>query len=121
MVARKTILIIDDDPTVCGELEHFLQEQGYTVTSVSDGQEALACLDVMVPDLILLDIIMPKTDGFTLAKKIRHQKSTAQVPIIVFSAQEAMKELFAVEGLTDYLVKPLNYEKLLVLVRRKIG
>ncbi|MCM8812794.1 MAG: response regulator [Candidatus Omnitrophica bacterium] len=121
MVGPKMILIIDDDPAVCGELEHFLQGYGYAVTAAADSQQAFACMEVMTPDLIFLDIIMPKTDGFTLAKKIRHDKRTATVPIIVFSAQENMRELFAMEGLHDYLSKPLDYEKVLAAVRAKIG
>jgi CheY-like chemotaxis protein len=64
---------------------------------------------------------MPQMDGFTVAKKIRYNEKTRKVPIIVFSAQEGMRELFAIEGIQDYLVKPVDRENLLKLINQRIS
>lgn len=118
---KKKLIIIDDDTTTALEIKAFLETKGYEVTHISDGSQALEDIKETGPDLILLDIIMPGTDGFTIAKKIHFDEQAKNIPIIVFSAQEGMKELFAIEGISDYLVKPVDKEKLLETIVKKLG
>ncbi|MBI4845736.1 MAG: response regulator [Candidatus Omnitrophica bacterium] len=117
---QKKILIIDDDVSSVNVLKTFLESKGYVVFHAEDGEKGLANIKEISPNIVLLDILMPKIDGFTVAKQIRFDAQTKDIPIIVFSAQEGMKELFAIEGITDYLVKPVNTEELLEMVQKKI-
>ncbi len=117
---KKTILIVDDDHTTAAATKAFLEEKGYEVGHSPDGEAALSTLKTNIPDLILLDIIMPQIDGFTVARRIRYDERTKHIPIIVCSAQEGMKDLFAIEGINDYLLKPVDHEQLLVLVRKHL-
>lgn len=121
MAEGKKVVIVDDDVTAVSVIKNFLESNGYSVTQVSEGitaQEAIKGLD---PDIVILDIIMPQTDGFTIAKQLRYDEKTKHIPIIITSVSDEMRELFAIEGITDYLVKPLDNEKLLGLVKKKIG
>ncbi|MDD5746768.1 MAG: response regulator [Candidatus Omnitrophica bacterium] len=117
---KKFILIVDDDHVTAAATKVFLEEKGYEVTHAPDGEAALSMLKTTIPDLILLDIIMPQIDGFTVARRIRYDEQTKRVPIIVCSAQEGMKDLFAIEGINDYLLKPVDHDQLLVLVRKHL-
>ena len=121
MGVGKKILIVDDDVALAAEIKEFLEAKGYAVAHVSDGSQVLGTIKETCPDLILLDIIMPVVDGFTIAKQIRYDEQTKNVPIVVFSVQEGMKELFAIEGIDEYLVKPVDKEKLLEIILKKLG
>ncbi|MCP4650537.1 MAG: response regulator [PVC group bacterium] len=121
MSEKKLILIVDDDVVTASLAKAFLEEKGYRVTHVQDGEVALVLLEDVVPDLIIMDIVMPKIDGFTTAKRIKYNDKVKHVPIIILSAKEGMKELFAMEGLQDYLVKPVDKEQLLTLVHKHLG
>jgi len=119
--SKKTVIIIDDDIKSSGKIKDFLEEKGFIVSNVNDGNIALQIIKEMNPDVILLDIIMPEIDGFTLAKQIRFEENLKNIPIIVFSAQGEMKDLFAMEGLNDYMIKPVNNDQLLELINQRIG
>jgi len=121
MATAKTVLIVDDDGGLVQELKIFLEGQGFSVQHAPDGETALRLMEKTIPDVVLLDIIMPQVDGFTVAKKIRYNEKTRKVPIIVFSAQEGMRELFAIEGIRDYMVKPVDRESLLKLITQRTG
>jgi DNA-binding response OmpR family regulator len=118
---KKTIIIIDDDVRSSGEIKLFLEEKGFIVSYIEDGSIALQRINDSRPDIILLDIIMPKIDGFTIAKQIRYDEKLKDIPIIVFSAQGEMKELFAIEGINDYIIKPVDKVELLALINKRIG
>ena len=117
----KKILIVDDDVASALQIKELLEAKGYVVSHVSDGSQALGTIKKTGPDLILLDIIMPEIDGFTITKQIRYDEQTKDIPIVVFSAQEGMKELFAIEGINEYLVKPVDKEKLFETILKKLG
>jgi len=118
---KKTVIIIDDDIKPSGEIKLFLEAKGFIVSNINDGSIALQIIKGVNPDIILLDIIMPKIDGFTLAKQIRYEENLKDIPIIIFSAQGEMKELFAMEGINDYIIKPVNNQQLLELINKRIG
>jgi len=116
----KTVLIVDDDLNSVVRVKDFLQARGYSVAHVNDGELAQDMIRDVMPDIVLLDIIMPKVDGFTVAKKMRYEEKTKHIPIIVFSAKEGMRELFAIEGIHDYMVKPVDLDALLELVKKRM-
>ncbi|MCG2710933.1 MAG: response regulator [Candidatus Omnitrophica bacterium] len=121
MDTGKKIVIVEDDVASASEMKKFLETKGYAVSFVSDSSQALGMIKETGPDLVLLDIIMPGLDGFTVAKQIRYDEQTKGMPIIVFSAQEGMRELFAIEGINEYLVKPVDREQLFEIIRKKLG
>jgi DNA-binding response OmpR family regulator len=117
MPARKTTVITaDDDPQLLRLIARNLEFEGYEVLRASDGQQALDLVERFDPDLILLDVMMPKVDGFTVCQRVREFSS---VPIIVITArgrdQEKVKGLDL--GADDYLTKPFSIDELLARVR----
>jgi DNA-binding response OmpR family regulator len=117
MPAKKTtILAADDDPQILRLVTRNLQFEGYEVLAVSDGQAALEQIEAHAPDLALLDVMMPRLDGFTLTQRVREFSS---VPIIILTArgQDADKIRGLDLGADDYLTKPFSVEELLARVR----
>lgn len=117
MPAKKTtILVADDDPQLLRLITRNLQLEGYEALATSDGQQALDAIEAHVPDLILLDVMMPRLDGFTVAERVREFSA---VPIIIVTArgqdQDKIRGLDA--GADDYLTKPFSVEELLARVR----
>lgn len=117
MPTRKTtILIADDDPQLLRLMSRNLQMDGYDVITASDGQQALERIEQKMPDLLLLDVMMPKMDGFTLCYRVREFSA---VPIIMVTArgqdQDRVRGLDL--GADDYLSKPFGIEELLARVR----
>ncbi|MFH2145806.1 MAG: response regulator transcription factor [Candidatus Omnitrophota bacterium] len=118
MAGQKNILIIEDNLKESQELAAFFTENGFSVMAAADGEAAFKLIEEKLPDLIILDVILPKVDGFTIAKKIKYEEKTKQTPIIVLTAKDGMRELFAIEGIPEYLVKPVAKEALLELVKK---
>ncbi|HLX39567.1 MAG TPA: response regulator transcription factor [Ktedonobacteraceae bacterium] len=115
-VRKTTILTADDDPQLLRLMTRTLQLEGYEVVSASDGQQALALIESTVPDAILLDVMMPKMDGFTVCQRVRE---FSLVPIIIVTArgqdQDKIRGLDL--GADDYLTKPFSVDELLARVR----
>src|SRR5579872_5030099 len=117
MPARKTtILTADDDPQLLRLMTRTLQLEGYDVLSASDGQQALSLIEQTLPDAVLLDVMMPKMDGFTVCQRVRE---FSLVPIIIVTAhgqdQDKIRGLDL--GADDYLTKPFSVDELLARVR----
>src|SRR5579863_10437847 len=115
-VRKTTILTADDDPQLLRLMTRTLQLEGYEVVSASDGQQALALIESTVPDAILLDVMMPKMDGFTVCQRVRE---FSLVPIIIVTArgqdQDKIRGLDL--GADEYLTKPFSIDELLARVR----
>jgi len=111
------ILLVDDDPNLLVVLAEQLHHDGYDVTTARDGQEALHRLESGWPDLILLDLMMPKVDGLALAREI---KAAADLPIIVLSAIDTAdsKARLLDEVAEDYVSKPYHYPELRARIER---
>jgi DNA-binding response OmpR family regulator len=117
MPAKKTtILTADDDPQLLRLVMRNLQLEGYDVITASDGQQALEQVEAQIPDLILLDVMMPKMDGFTVCHRVREFSA---VPIIIITArgQDQDKVRGLDLGADDYLTKPFSVDELLARVR----
>ena len=111
------ILLVDDDPHLLVVLSEQLRDDGYDVATARDGQEALRRLEAGWPDLILLDLMMPRVDGLALARQI---KAEADLPIIVLSAIDTAdsKARLLDEVAEDYIAKPYHYPELRARVQR---
>ena len=107
------ILIIDDEPEFRETIRGFLRERGYNIITAGDGEEGLKRIQEDSPDLVLLDLKMPKKDGYGLLKNIRENREW--VPVIIISALAEPKDIFkGYDFEADYyLTKPLNLENLL--------
>lgn len=110
------ILIADDEPDVLFVLEDSIKKAGYTVVLAHDGLEALEKVSKEKPDLIVLDIMMPKLDGQSVNVKLKENKETADIPVIVVTAFGQFKKLLEVRNeltVSGYLEKPFPVSALL--------
>jgi twitching motility two-component system response regulator PilH len=119
-MSRVTVLIVDDDPdqhTVCGV---FLEHAGYAVLHAFDGQEGMEVARARQPDLVLMDIRMPRMDGITARRDLAAEPGTARIPIVAVSADVlTWPEWRALEeGFAGHLPKPCNLERIAALVAR---
>ncbi len=117
MPAKKTtILTADDDPQLLRLVARNLQLEGYDVITASDGKQALEQIETRIPDLVLLDVMMPKMDGFAVCHRVREFSA---VPIIIITArgQDQDKVRGLDLGADDYLTKPFSVDELLARVR----
>jgi len=112
---RKKILVVDDEDDILNFLELVLSEKGYDVATASGGQEALTKAQLVRPDLVLLDIMMPQMDGWEVLKLLRVDEDTAEVPVAMLSARtEARDRVQGLqEGAIDYICKPFSLAELL--------
>lgn len=108
---NQTILIADDEASVRQILKTRLRLKGYTVLTAADGQEALDTCDTQVPDLLVLDIMMPKLDGYAVCKTLREK---SEIPIIMLTAlSDVSRRVTGLEmGADDYMVKPFSPKEL---------
>ncbi len=104
---NKKILIIEDEATLQKTLNDLLSQEGYEVLSAVDGEKGLELVFEKNPDLVLLDIILPKMDGFEILKKIKENKDTAQIPVIILTNLSGVNDIQKALnlGATTYLVK----------------
>ena len=113
------ILLADDDPSVCQFVDVILRQAGYSVDRAADGEEALQRVRQSPPDLILLDILMPRRDGLDVLRSLRENPETSQIPVIMLSQKAQVED--RVKGLEwgadDYVPKPFVPQELLVRIR----
>ena len=110
------IAVVEDEPKLASLLSDYLQKDGFEVTLYEDGTEALQQLQANLPDLILIDLMLPGTDGVTICKQIR---STSNVPIIMMTAKvEEVDRLLGLElGADDYICKPYSPREVVARVK----
>lgn len=112
----KKILVVDDEKSIVDILKLNLQNEGYTVFEAYDGEEAVLKASEVEPDLILLDVMLPKLDGFSVCKKIRE---TSAVPILMITArEEEVDKVLGLElGADDYITKPFSVRELMARIK----
>ncbi len=113
------ILVVDDDPDIARFVEVNLRSAGYEVAVASDGEEALERATELRPDLVLLDVMMPRIDGFEVAQRLRRNPQTANTSIIMLTAKALStdKVLGLTAGADDYIIKPFDPIELLARVK----
>jgi len=116
--SRRTVMVVDDSPTIRKILGLTLERAGYDVVAEPDGESALARLSQTKPDLILLDIAMPKLDGYEVCKQIKQNPQTADVPVVMLSGKGALfdKVKGHIAGAAEYLTKPFETPAVLAVV-----
>ncbi len=122
---RNKILVVDDEIDIVGWLKHSLTHYGFRVDEAYDGIQALEAVAADKPDLILLDLKMPRMDGRTTIRRLREQKETRCIPIVVLTAHpvsdEAERTQMERMGVREFLNKPVKAEQLIEEVRRHLG
>ena len=125
------ILVVDDDPDILDAVTMILESQGYEVVTARDGIEGLATLKAENPDLMILDLLMPKMDGFTVCKELQDPRwSKYKVPILILTSvrEEASRRRYELEtslelDVDDYVEKPMSPDVLLkrvsTLIKKK--
>ena len=112
------ILVVDDVRENVRLLEAVLEAHGYEVVSATDGQAALELAVSATPDLVLLDVLMPQPDGYTVCRRLREQDETAVLPVIMLTASEGAEKTRSIEaGADDFITKPFNRDELLTRIR----
>ena len=110
--------MVDDEPTLIKMVKTGLEAHDYNVITASNGKEGLEKVKSENPDLILLDVMMPNVDGYTFVREIKASEEFKTIPIIVQTAKTEMEELFKIEGVSDFIVKPYKTENILEMVRK---
>ena len=118
----KTICVIDDEPGILNELQIWLKEQGFNVITAASGDEAFEKMNVTKPHLVLLDIVMPKTDGLEVLSQLKRNKRTASIPVIMLTAKMETRTIMKAQGMeaTDYFFKPFNTDELLFSIKKHL-
>lgn len=117
----KKILVIDDDNEIRDLVKSRLEANNYAVASASNGAEGLEKLEHEHPHLIILDIAMPKMDGYTFVLELKRMHQFRDIPVIMLTAKDRMKAIFDIEGVSGYFVKPFVSEDLLVKLKDILG
>jgi CheY-like chemotaxis protein len=119
----KRILICDDDPVILRLLEVNLELEGFSVLLALHGEVALVVATQERPDLIVLDIMMPRLDGYQTCERLKAQESTKDIPVIFLSAkaQASDVEMGKTYGVVEYLTKPFDPDDLIDVVNRFVG
>jgi DNA-binding response OmpR family regulator len=117
---KPRILVVDDEPEAVELVEFNLKQAGYAVITAADGAEALKKARAQLPDLIVLDVMLPEMDGFEACKVLRLDPATARVPVIMLTAKAAeIDRVLGLElGADDYLTKPFSPRELLLRIKK---
>ncbi len=119
----KTVLIVDDERNIMVSLRHLMKKAGYTVLEASDGEEALEIAQSSVPDLVILDVMIPKRDGYDVCQTIRSNPALKHIQIIMATArgQEVEIEKGMALGANAYMTKPFSTKELVSKVKSLLG
>ena len=106
----KTVLVVDDEVNIVTSLEYVMIAAGFDVATAYDGEEALTKIAEIVPDLVILDVMMPKLDGFEVCEKVRENPLWESVIIVMLTAKgrDSEREKGLSLGANDYLTKPFS-------------
>ena len=120
MIEKKKILEVDDESSILDLLKFNIEKEGFTFVSASDGEEGLQKVISETPDLVLLDVMLPKIDGLTVCRKIRQEG--INIPVIMLSARsEEIDKILGLEiGADDYITKPFSTRELIARIKANL-
>jgi two-component system, OmpR family, alkaline phosphatase synthesis response regulator PhoP len=123
MSKRSSVLVVDDEPNIVLSLQFLMNKAGYDVRTAKDGDEAMAEITRAAPDLVLLDVMMPKQDGFTICEKIRANPDWKDMRIIMLTARgrDVERDKGLALGADDYITKPFSTKDALARVQALLG
>jgi len=122
-VDKKTILLVEDEEALLRLQSILLVIKGYKVEGVTDGQAALEAVEILKPDLILLDVMLPKVDGFEVCRQIKANEATHYIPVIMLTAKKSKEDRIMGEqaGADLYITKPYKSSVLVETIQRLLS
>ena len=119
----KKILIIEDEKNIVTSLKMFFEYSGFEVLTSSNGTDGLSLARHSLPDLILLDLVLPRLDGFNVCSKLKQDEKTKNIPIIIISARTSKEEIDkAISlGAKNYIAKPFSIEQIKKMILEYLG
>ncbi|MCM5679755.1 response regulator [Schlegelella sp. S2-27] len=122
-VSKQTVLIADDEPNIVISLEYLLEQAGYRVIVAHDGQEAFEAVVRERPDLVLLDVMLPRLSGFDVCQKIREDAALQRVRVVMLTAKGREVEMSKgiALGADAYVTKPFSTKELLAQIAEQLG
>jgi DNA-binding response OmpR family regulator len=117
---KSKILIVDDEPDVIFFVKKQLESQGYEIITASDGAAGIQKAREERPDLILLDVVMPQQDGFSVLHELQLEDQTKNIPVVMLTAKAESKAVFQGQelGAVDYIIKPFDVQVLLKFIKK---
>ena len=117
------VLIVDDSPTEQHVMSRVLEKNGIETLVASDGEEAIAIAEQNLPDLILMDVVMPGMNGFQATRRLTRNPVTAEIPVVMITSkdQESDRVWGLRQGAVEYLTKPVEDSELLAAVRARLA
>ena len=115
------ILITDDDHDLVEAMKIRFEREGYEVMVAYNGEECLEQARTWRPHLIILDVAMPKMDGYSAVKILKSEEATKNIPIIILTGKDRLEDIFKMEGVKAYFVKPVEYHVLAQKVKTLLG
>lgn len=113
----KKILVIDDESTSVRLLQSRLELEGFKVVVARDGDVGLEKVQTELPDLVILDVEMPRMNGYFFITELRKIKAGEQLPVIVLSSHKENISAFSVKGVVDYMIKPIDFDRLFQTIK----
>ncbi len=122
-MSKKKILVVDDSRTALFMVTTILRKERYELVTASDGEQALEVAAAERPDLILMDVIMPRKTGFEACRELKRREDTKLIPVILVTTRGEGENVEAgfQSGCNDYVTKPINAQELLTKVRDHMG
>ena len=116
---KKIVLLVDDDSDLAKMLKIRIESEGYEFKRAGDGKQMLEILNIKTPDVILLDIMLPNIDGYSVLREMRKNERYADIPVIILSAKEKKKvgDLFILEKIAFFIEKPFDTKDLLEKIK----
>ncbi|KAB2896358.1 MAG: response regulator, partial [Kofleriaceae bacterium] len=121
-MAGERVLVIDDSPTIVRVVQLVLTKAGFEVVAAPDGEAGLEAARAQAPDLILLDFVMPKMNGYQVCRELANDEALREIPVVLMSAKgDQVGERFVkVMGIVDYITKPFSPEAITAVVQHTI-
>jgi DNA-binding response OmpR family regulator len=121
--AKRKILVVDDEVLTTELARTFLEKYDFEVITTFDGEKAISLAYSENPDLILLDVILPKLDGFTVCKKLKSSAEFKQIPILMFTAKGLSSDIETGQsvGADEYIIKPFSGKALVAIIRKHLN
>ncbi len=119
MDCQKKILVIDDEEDIRKLLKIRLEQESFIVVTAEDGEKGARAAELEMPDIIILDIMMPKVDGYSCLKEIRRIQKTKDIPVLMLSGkeEEKVRDLFAFQKISGYMEKPFELDNLAAKIK----